>query len=191
MILNKQKKDLTFSQMLIYYENDQVKNKLRDFLDVQIKERKLLYDDEVFSFAAFAYSGYSRVKNEKMNLLNEVEEDPLYEVLDFIKDENSKFSVNQWLGRNFSKRALATEDKKTDSEKFAENVRNLEKIIADVVGYDIRFKLTTDLSLVIIKDNQELDFDVLPDGLKSLMSWIGDLLMRLDSLKWEDDTTDF
>jgi hypothetical protein len=34
----------------------------------------------------------------------------------------------------------------------------------------------------------EVSMEVLPDGLKSLISWIGDLLMRLDRLPWENET---
>ncbi len=32
--------------------------------------------------------------------------------------------------------------------------------------------------------NKEIDFDVLPDGLRSVLSWMGDLLMRLDEIPW-------
>ncbi len=145
----------------------------------------------MFSFFVAGYSGYRRIKDEKINLFDEVDENPLYQALDFVKDENSKFTVNQWLGRNLSKRALALEDKSENANKFTENVKNLEQAISQIIGYEIRFKLKIDLSLVLIKDNQKLDFDVLPDGLKSLISWIGDLLMRLDSLKWKDDTPIF
>ncbi len=145
----------------------------------------------IFSFSLFAYSGYRRIKDEKINLFDEIEENPLNQALNFVKDENSTFTINQWLGRNLSKRALALEDKDKNAEQFTKNIQNLEKAITDIVGYEIRFKLKTDLSLVLVKENQEFDFDVLPDGLKSLISWIGDLLMRLDSLKWENDTPIF
>ena len=36
-------------------------------------------------------------------------------------------------------------------------------------------------------NDEELEFDVLPDGVKSIISWIADLLMRLDRLKWKDN----
>jgi predicted ATP-binding protein involved in virulence len=142
-------------------------------------------------FSAFAYSGYRRIRDEKINLFDKIEEHPLEKALDFVKEENSKFTINQWLGRNLSRRALAAEDKSEIANKFTENIQNLEKAISEIVGYEIRFKLKTDLSLVLIKNEQELDFDVLPDGLKSLISWIGDLLMRLDSLNWKDNTPIF
>ena len=148
-----------------------------------------------FNTVAFAYSGYRRIRDEKIELGKDTEENPLYQSLNFVKDETSKFTINQWLGRNLSKRALSKEENKNDLTVFDENIKNLEGIIADVIGREIKFKLKTDLSLVIIENQnnsvKELDFDVLPDGLKSLISWIGDLLMRLDSLKWENDTPIF
>ena len=68
-------------------------------------------------FSAFAYSSYRRIEDEKINLFEEVEENPLNQALDFVKDEKSKFTINQWLGQNLSKRALAKEEKNKE-EKF-------------------------------------------------------------------------
>ncbi len=147
---------------------------------------------EPIDFAAFAYSGYRRIKDEPIEIGKEIDENPLYQALDFIKDESSKFTVNQWLGRNLIDGALAnSKNKLYEAKRFEEKIKFLEKIVIEIIGYEIRFEMHSSNKLVLIKNNQELDFDVLPDGLKSLISWIGDLLMRLDSLKWENDTPIF
>ncbi len=36
-------------------------------------------------------------------------------------------------------------------------------------------------------NNDELEFDLLPDGLKSIISWIADFLILLDRVPWKDD----
>ena len=181
--------DERFIQPLIDYGKNKIVSKLTSYLNRQLPEKKLRYFG--FSFAVFAYSGYREIKNEKIKLNKESYKNYLYQALDFIKEENPQFTINQWLADNLSKRALAKEENSKEVNKFDKNIKNLEKAISDVIGYEINFKLKTNLTLVLIKDNQELDFDILPDGLKSLISWIGDLLMRLDSLKWENDTPIF
>lgn len=155
------------------------------------------YKGERINFAAFAYSGYRRIKDEPIEIGKEIEGNPLAQTLDFVKDENTKFTVNQWLGQNLLNSSLAQTKKKLDeAEQFHKKVQALEKVINDIIQKEtkeneIRFEMQSATKLVLIKNEQELDFDVLPDGLKSLISWIGDLLMRLDSLKWENDTPIF
>jgi energy-coupling factor transporter ATP-binding protein EcfA2 len=153
--------------------------------------------DYEFSFAAFVYSGYRRIKDEPIEIGKENNENPLFQALNFVKDESSKFNVNQWLGQNLLNNSLAQTKKKLDEAKiFDEKIKRFEKVINDIIAdetkdNEIRFEMQSAIKLVLIKNEQELDFDVLPDGLKSLISWIGDLLMRLDSLKWKDDTPIF
>lgn len=161
------------------------------------KDNKLTMPVNRFSFAAFAYSGYRQIKDEPIEIGKEIDENPLYEALDFIKDENSKFNVNQWLGQNLINSSLEqTKNKLEEAEYFKKKVQTLESVVNDIIlketkDNEIRFEMQSATKLVLIKNEQELDFDVLPDGLKSLISWIGDLLMRLDSLKWENDTPIF
>ena len=149
------------------------------------------------TFAAFAYSGYRRIKDETIEIGKESEVNGLYQALEFIKDENLKFTVNQWLGRNLIDSSLAKgKGKSEEAKEFDEKIKRLEEVINDIIRDEIKdnkikFEMQSATKLVLIKNNQELDFDVLPDGLKSLISWIGDLLMRLDSLKWENDTSIF
>ena len=148
-------------------------------------------------FAAFAYSGYRRIIDEPIEIGKEIHENPLQESVNFIKNENSKFTINQWLGHNLIDSSLAKSKGKLDEAKeFDEKISILEKVINDFITDEtkaskIKFQMQSATKLVLIKDNLELDFDVLPDGLKSLISWIGDLLMRLDSLEWENNTPIF
>ncbi|HMS40642.1 MAG TPA: AAA family ATPase [Pyrinomonadaceae bacterium] len=148
-------------------------------------------------FALFAYSGYRRIKDELIQIGKENDENPLYQALDFVKNENSAFTVNQWIGQNLLNSSLAQTKKKLEEAKhFNRKVQTLEKVINDIIrketkDVNLKFEMQSATKLVLIKDNRELDFDVLPDGLNSLISWIGDLLMRLDSLKWENDTPIF
>jgi predicted ATP-binding protein involved in virulence len=151
-------------------------------------------------FFPFAIAGYRRIRDVPIEIANEkIEEakNPAYQALDFIKDENSKFNVNQWLGENLLNSSLAeTRNRKKESDIFKEKIKQFEYVINEIIKNEtkdnkIRFEMQSATKLVLIKNEQELDFDVLPDGLKSLISWIGDLLMRLDSLKWENDTPIF
>ncbi|MDM8563773.1 AAA family ATPase [Candidatus Marithioploca araucensis] len=50
----------------------------------------------------------------------------------------------------------------------------------DVFGNE---ELKIDLKI----NGQALEFEVLPDGLKSIISWLSDLFMRMDRIPWIDD----
>lgn len=145
-------------------------------------------------FAAFAYSGYRHIKAEEIEAIRELKANPLLDSLEFKKTAHvNSFTINQWIANTISK--SDTEIRKanfTKATKFYESVAALERAISDVVGYQVKFDLQTEPSALVVKiHGVELDFDVLPDGLRSLISWIGDLLMRVDSLKWNDDLPAF
>ena len=138
-------------------------------------------------FFVAAYSGYRILRSANINAVQELKNDPFSDALDFIKEPTNSFTLNQWIANNISKRALEKEKSNQPlAKKFAATLAKLEEAISDIAGYKIEFSLkTTPLSLVILANNSELDIDVLPDGLRSAISWIGDLLMRIDLIPWE------
>lgn len=149
-----------------------------------------------FEFAAFAYSGYRYIKSEEINTLKEFEGNPLYHSLEFVKnrsESNGMYSINQWILNNFSNEALLFKlGKEEESKAFANTLENFKKFISDIIEKEIDFVVKLNPTRLYIKiDSQELDFDVLPDGLKSLVSWIGDLMMIMDQLNWKDNTPIF
>jgi predicted ATP-binding protein involved in virulence len=183
--------DATYYDSVSSYTNS---SSLRNYLELSSIEET---PKESLEFALFGYSGYRRIKDEPIEIGKENNENPLSQALEFVKDENSKFNVNQWLGQNLLNNALAQTKNRIDLAKhFDKKIKRFEKVINDIIAdetkdNEIRFEMQSATKLVLIKNEQELDFDVLPDGLKSLISWIGDLLMRLDSLNWKDDTPIF
>ncbi len=169
-------------------------NSMNKFSELFATENSI---NEKLSYCPFAYSGYRRIKDEVIEIGRENKENPLFEALNFVKFENSKFTLNQWLGQNLINSSLAkTKSRGKEANEFDQKISILESIINEVIVDEnednkIKFEMQSATKLVLIKNNQELDFDVLPDGLKSLISWIGDLLMRLDSLNWKNDTPIF
>ena len=148
--------------------------------------------DLALQFAIFAFSGYRQIENEPVqaNYLPK-NFNPLSQSLEFIKDyrKEGQITINQLVANNISNRALSKEDGSLEEAKKYEAVINaIETFVKDVTNYEVKFILKrspNELKLRI--HGEELDFDVLPDGLRSLISWIADLLGRVDLLKWEDD----
>lgn len=174
-------------------ENEELENYI-DVASINVRENQITDESQFggFRFAVFAYSGYRKITDEPIEIAKEVNENPLYQALDFLNYENSRFNVNQWLGENLLNSSLAeTRDRKDQSKRLKDKIKQFENVLNDIIEDKIKFEMQSANKLILVKDNKELDFDVLPDGLKSLISWIGDLLMRLDSLKWKDDTPIF
>jgi predicted ATP-binding protein involved in virulence len=150
-----------------------------------------LKSNRTFEFAAFAYSGYRFVKAVDIDAIRENKENPLYQSLTFVREAQmaNSFTINQWIANQISIAALEQVQQNGRKLKSSANpVAILSKILSEIIGEPIDFELKTNpIQLVMKMNHQALDFDVLPDGLRSMMSWIADLLMRLDGLKWKND----
>lgn len=143
-------------------------------------------------FTAFAYSGYRFVEHqENINIKEKENYNPLENALEFVKDygEND-YNLNQWLANNISKRSFARDEGNEEKAKvFDKNIKLLEHVIQEIIGKQIKFEpvYETGIKIVANIEGKKLDFDLLPDGLRSIISWLGDLIMRMDALKWKDD----
>jgi predicted ATP-binding protein involved in virulence len=146
----------------------------------------------LLGFGVFAFSGYRQIENEKVQASYLPKDfNPLSQSLEFVKDyrKEGEITINQLVANNISNRALSKEDGSLEESKKYETVINsIETFIKDVTDYEVKFVLKRSPNeLKIRMHGEELDFDVLPDGLRSLISWIADLLGRIDLLKWQDD----
>jgi len=142
--------------------------------------------------AFFAYSGYRRIEHVKIDGIREITEDPLNKSLDF------QYSVNyelmfRWISNTLAKEALAkSEPDQTAADKFRFAIGSIENTLSNIVDKNIQFSLSYDpLSVHFVLDGIKHNFNALPDGLKSMISWIGDLLMRMDRIPWENNISVF
>lgn len=147
------------------------------------------YKQEQYSFAFFAYSGYRNVLSTELNNLQDSSINPFQNCLDFYNSINPEW-FGQWMAKLKTQEALAYQKKdKKKAEAYGKNIQTIEKLISEVIGKAVEFELEYEpFELLVKMDNQSLPLDVLPDGLKSIVSWIGDLLMRMDLIPWVDDT---
>ena len=146
--------------------------------------------DNPLSFAVFAYSGYRFIQHEAINTIQALKND-IRENLDFIKtNQNASQSILQWIANSISKSAIEkARGNEAKAQKFAESVRIVEQVLSEIIQKEVKFGMNTEPTEVLFQvDGEAWDFDVLPDGLRSLISWIADLLMRLDLMLWVDDT---
>ncbi len=145
------------------------------------------------NFAMFAYSGYRRTQDVKISGIKEISESPLENSLNFDKSINTE-SLQQWIF-NTDYRMLSALRSKDEiaSKNIYEHITVVQAILTLIIEQDLileispeDFKLNIILSANSINQNI-VPFENLPDGLKSMISWIGDLLMRMDRINWEND----
>lgn len=162
-----------------------------DFYFQAVNSESWSYKTAQFHYAVFAYSGYREINDEKIEAIREPENfNPLYQSLEFNKNYNqqNQLTINQLIANNISKSGIEYQKGNIEkSERFARTVTEIGQAISDITGWNVEFDLQTEpINLITKVNGTELEFDVLPDGLRSLISWIADLLSRVDMLKWQD-----
>ncbi len=151
-------------------------------------------DSFIFKYALFAYSGNRAITSN--DFLPETvisNNNPLHQTLEFYKNINSNYNISNWIKDSLLKRSYAqTQGLKIKQKNYEDTINKLEKALSEIVDYQVMFKLDTHLRDPVIEYNDiEHTIEVLPDGLKSMLSWLADLCMRLEGLDWENDTPVF
>jgi predicted ATP-binding protein involved in virulence len=139
-------------------------------------------------WAAFTYSGVRTLEKVELKSIQEPTDHPLANILSFDQTAQTKQLI-EWISNQYFKSLKAMQ--RGDGIKqalYARNITIIEDGIKELTGKDFTFVFSDDNNDIQVRyGSQELDFDLLPDGLKSIVSWFGDLLMRLDRISWADE----
>jgi predicted ATP-binding protein involved in virulence len=141
-----------------------------------------------FSFAAFGYAGGRSLGAYQLTAIQEPAAGPFADALSVTNTADTSTLV-QWLANSHTKEALALKDgDRVAAERYASTRRHIEEAVREVIGDEIHFEMKYEpLGIALRRGDTALDLDLLPDGVKSIVSWVGDLLMRLDRIPWVDD----
>ena len=152
-----------------------------------INQQKELEQSEAYEFAAFSYAGYRKISRVKVIGPQRIEDSPLKDSLDLNKSINPH-NLIQWIvntkTNELSNRGRGDNEK---AELFKQTLGILESVISDIINQSVLFDIDDNFDVLLEIDKLSLPFDVMPDGLKSMTLWLGDLLMRMDRIKWKDD----
>jgi predicted ATP-binding protein involved in virulence len=157
---------------------------------VQARFSSTAGEHRVFDWAAFAYAGLRTVADVRIAAVQDPTTSPFEKSLSFLETADTHLLANWIVSQNY-RRLKAKEAGEHDlAAQLAESIRRIEQIIAEIVGdpsfaFDINPK---DDDVRIRWRGVTVRIGLLPDGLKSIVSWVADLLMRLDRIPWKDNT---
>lgn len=136
-------------------------------------------------FAAFAYSGVREDHSlAKVSTISQIKESPFDKALSFTNTARPALLV-QWIANNRAKVALSQLSGDYDNaEKQNLSLKRIQDFIYDVCNVKLDFTLDNNLELRVTLNGVMMDFNVLPEGLKSILSWITDLTLRIESISW-------
>lgn len=140
--------------------------------------------DENQAFTAFAYSGYRSLKVPTLEAIQPLSVNPFEKALAFGESVRADLLL-QWIANNRTQWALAkAEGSEADAQVYEQSLQRITDFMARVSGLQLEFRLRrSPLEVVPTVNEQEVPINTLPDGLKSILSWVGDLVMRLDRIR--------
>ena len=140
-------------------------------------------------WAAFSYAGARSVADTRVASIAEISDAPLMGALGFAATADSQ-RLAQWIANQHFQRLKAKDaGAAAQADAIEESIRRIERAIADIIGDTFSFEHSlSDLDVRVRLAGGVIDFGLLPEGLKSIVSWLADLLMRLERTPWADDT---
>lgn len=148
--------------------------------------KHLVPSEELPAWAAFAYGGFREFADVHVSAIADEIWNPLAGTLSFATDDNSE-RFAQWLANTNYFRLQEKERDPKAPNKYLNALSRLEQALSDVLGESVAFEFPTKhLTPKVRLRGKSLSFAALPDGLKSILSWIGDIHMRHDLLDWRN-----
>lgn len=143
-----------------------------------------------FDWAAFAYAGIRQVLDVHIAAIQEPKDNPLQNSLSFLQTADTNLLANWIVSRNYRRLRAKEAGDIERGEQLERSIRAIEGAISEIVeDPSFGFVITQqDDDVRVCWRGATVRLGVLPDGLQSIVSWIADLLMRLDRIPWQDDT---
>jgi hypothetical protein len=139
----------------------------------------------VFPFAAFAYSGQRTLYDTPLGAIQQIITFPFDNALSFDRTVRPELLM-QWIANNRAESALAqAEGNAAEAATYDRALQRIVDLIRDVCDLTVEFRLQRKPLAVTLKVNgTSVPFSGLPDGLKSIISWVADLALRLEAIQW-------
>lgn len=139
-----------------------------------------------FSYSAFAYSGQRTLHDIQLDSIKQITNSPFEAALSFNGSVRPQILL-QWIANNRTQCALAKADGDDQAARTYDQALNrITTLIRDICELELEFRLERSPLAVKIKVNGDtIHFDGLPDGLKSIISWVADLSLRLEAIPWK------
>jgi predicted ATP-binding protein involved in virulence len=150
------------------------------------KDDEKYFRDYYHSYNYFAYNGHRQLRDTKVEAFKNFEFNPITEALTFNK-RNVNVNLFQWIANNKTRAALSFQKgNKKESERYLSSIQKIENAIGEIIGRNIEFVVDEySLNVMIKLDNESLHYNTLADGYKSVISWLTDLIFRLDYMPKE------
>ncbi|MFZ2403529.1 MAG: AAA family ATPase [Methylobacter sp.] len=140
-----------------------------------------------FSYAAFAYSGQRTLRDTPLSAIQQITASPFEAALSFDGSVRPQILL-QWIANNRTQSALAKADGDNQAAQVYDQALNrITALIRDICDLELEFRLERSPLAVTVRVNGDtIHFDSLPDGLKSIISWVADLSLRLEAIPWQE-----
>ncbi|HCM9646522.1 TPA: AAA family ATPase [Enterobacter bugandensis] len=146
------------------------------------------WNSSSFNFAAFAYSGVrEQITSFDIGAIQEIKTSPFENSLSFSNTVRPKL-LAQWIANSITQAVLARDEgNEVEAKEYDRALTQISAFIKNVCGIETKFRLKRKpLAVAISVEGQDIAFDTLPEGLKSMITWVVDLALRLESIPWKD-----
>ena len=155
-----------------------------EFIEEYYNEKYFAKYMHTYNF--FAYDGHRQLRDTKVEVLKDFEYNPITEALTFNKTDVN-VNLFQWIANNKTRAALSFQKgNKKDSDKYLASIQKIETAISEIIGRRIEFVIEEySLNVMVKLDDEPIFYNTLADGYKSVISWLTDLVFRLDYMPKE------
>ncbi|MCU0698986.1 MAG: AAA family ATPase [Myxococcaceae bacterium] len=142
--------------------------------------------DVRLEWAAFAYAGTRRLANVKVTSVYVAPQGSRRHPNLHFATSGDPQTLVQWAANQTYQRLLAREEgNEVVEQAAAESVARIERTISEIIKAPFAFRSSLkDVNVRASVNGVVTEIDLLPEGLKSIVSWLGDLLMNLDGIEW-------